>query len=105
MDQIVIVGAGLGGLLLAIMLESAAVPYILLERATVAEMPLEGGGVITLTSQIQPLLKQLRLLTEIEKVSRPVSRLEVFEADQTKPRVWLAGVLDSAFSCSRFAMK
>jgi len=102
MDQVVIVGAGLGGLLLAIMLEqAAAVPYVVLERATMARMPLEGGGVIVITPQIQPLLQQLRLLEEVERVSRPVGQLEVFEADQAEPEPWLSGIFDCAFSKAR----
>jgi len=102
MDQVVIVGAGLGGLLLAILLERASIPYVLLERALESKMPLEGGGVIVLTSQIQPLLKQLGVLEALEKVSKPVSRFEVFEAERGKNHPWLAGILDSSFALTRY---
>ncbi|KAG0044637.1 hypothetical protein BGZ83_010141 [Gryganskiella cystojenkinii] len=102
MDQVVIVGAGLGGLLLAILLEQASVPYVLLERAPVSNMPLEGGGVITLTSQIQPLLKQLGVLEALEKVSKPVSRVEVFEAKQGKGLPRLAGIFENSFVFTRY---
>lgn len=101
MDQVIVVGAGLGGLLLSIMLEQAAVPYVVLERATEARMPLEGGGVIVVTPQIQPLLQQLGLLKEVERVSRPVGHLEVSEADQADSEPWLSGIFDCAFSKSR----
>ncbi|GJJ68495.1 hypothetical protein EMPS_00841 [Entomortierella parvispora] len=84
------------------MLEKAAVPYVVLERSTMARMPLEGGGVIIVTPQIQPLLKQLGLLEEVERVSKPIRRLEVFEADQPDPEPWMSGMFDSSFSKPRY---
>ncbi|KAF9180542.1 hypothetical protein BGZ50_006158 [Haplosporangium sp. Z 11] len=99
MDKVIIVGGGLGGLLLAILLERASLDYVVLERLTVAKHPLEGGGVIAITSQIQPVLKQLGLLDKLKEVSKPISRVAVHEVEQgTERQMALCGVIDSTFS-------
>ncbi|KAF9953402.1 hypothetical protein BGZ70_000257 [Mortierella alpina] len=103
MDKVIIVGGGLGGLLLAILLERASIEYVVLERSPVAKMPLEGGGAISLTSQIQPLLQQLGLLPLLKDVTKPVSRvtvLEVLQGSGRQPTV--CGAIHSAFSLSRY---
>ncbi|KAF9356077.1 hypothetical protein BGX26_005761 [Mortierella sp. AD094] len=87
MDKVIIAGGGLAGLLLAILLERASIDYVVLERSPVAKMPLEGGGVIWITSQFQPLLQQLGLLDSLRNMSKPMSRITV---------------LDGAFSFSRY---
>ncbi|KAG9325461.1 hypothetical protein KVV02_004774 [Mortierella alpina] len=102
MDKVIIVGGGLGGLLLAILLERASIDYVVLECSPVAKMPLEGGGVISMTSQIQPLLQQLSILPLLKDLTKPVSRvtvLEVLQGSGKQPTV--CGVIDSAFSLSR----
>ncbi|KAF9180555.1 hypothetical protein BGZ51_006111 [Haplosporangium sp. Z 767] len=102
MDKVIIVGGGLGGLLLAILLERASLDYVVLERLTVAKHPLEGGGVIAITSQIQPVLKQLGLLDKLKEVSKPISRVAVHEVEQgTERQMALCGVIDSTFSKDR----
>ncbi|CAO3574425.1 unnamed protein product [Mortierella alpina] len=103
MDKVIIVGGGLGGLLLAILLERASIEYVVLERSPVAKMPLEGGGVISMTSQIQPLLQQLGLLPLLKDMAKPVSRVTVNEVLQGSGRQPTAcGAIDSAFSLSRY---
>ncbi|KAG0352243.1 hypothetical protein BG005_008286 [Podila minutissima] len=42
-------------------------------------MPLEGGGVIVLTTQIQPLLQQLGFLSTLEGLSKPVEQITVLD--------------------------
>ncbi|KAF9137181.1 hypothetical protein BGX30_010495 [Mortierella sp. GBA39] len=89
MDPVIIVGAGLGGLLLALLLETPppssistltpAIPYIILERSTERTWPIEGGGVIFLTPQIYPLLARLGILDALREISRPVAALTVYE--------------------------
>ncbi|KAG0078681.1 hypothetical protein BGZ93_007744 [Podila epicladia] len=79
MEPVIIVGGGIGGLILAALLEKAGLVYIVLERSTTAKMPLEGGGVIVLTTQIQPLLQQLGFLSTLEGLSKPVEQVTVLD--------------------------
>ncbi|KAG0272389.1 hypothetical protein BGZ96_005329, partial [Linnemannia gamsii] len=85
MDPVIIVGAGLGGLLLALLLEQAPtpIPYTILERSTERKWPLEGGGVIFLTPQIHPLLARLGILDALREISRPVAALTVYKNKNT----------------------
>ncbi|KAF9999145.1 hypothetical protein BGZ80_006633, partial [Entomortierella chlamydospora] len=64
--KIIITGAGLGGLTLAILLEKASIDYEILERATVLK-PL--GSATGLAPNVMPLLEQLGLLDELKKIS------------------------------------
>ncbi|KAF9147834.1 hypothetical protein BG015_010450 [Linnemannia schmuckeri] len=95
MDPVIIVGAGLGGLLLALLLDQATtpIPYTILERSTERKWPLEGGGVIFLTPQIHPLLARLGILEALREISRPVAALTVYEYHQYAKA---AASLDSA---------
>ncbi|ORZ04202.1 hypothetical protein BCR41DRAFT_426043 [Lobosporangium transversale] len=70
--KVLIVGAGLGGLLLAILLERAGVPYEVLERAA-AIKPL--GAAISLGSNILHVFNQLGLLDEFLAFSKPSVRI------------------------------
>ncbi|KAG0018282.1 hypothetical protein BGZ82_000487 [Podila clonocystis] len=79
MEPVIIVGGGLGGLILAALLEKAGLVYTVLERSETAKMPLEGGGVIVLTTQIQPLLQQLGFLSTLEDLSKPVEQITVLD--------------------------
>ncbi|KAF9982654.1 hypothetical protein BGZ65_002620, partial [Modicella reniformis] len=103
MEKVVIVGGGLGGLLLALLLERASLDYVVLERSDVAKMPLEGGGVISITSQIQPLLQQLGLLDALQRAAKPLSRITVLEVEQQPgQQPMIVGSIDSAFSFARY---
>lgn len=103
MEKVVIVGGGLGGLLLALLLEKAGLDYVVLERSDVAKMPTEGGGIIPITSQIQPLLKQLELLNALQKVAKPLSQISVLEVEQGsghQPNV--VGIIDCGLLLGRY---
>ncbi|KAG0009370.1 hypothetical protein BGZ80_002459, partial [Entomortierella chlamydospora] len=63
--KIIIAGAGLGGLTLAILLEKASIDYVILERAT-ALRPL--GSATSLAPNVMPLLEQLGLLDELKEI-------------------------------------
>ncbi|KAF9142595.1 hypothetical protein BG015_000745 [Linnemannia schmuckeri] len=65
-----IVGAGLAGLLLALLLEKAGIPYQIYERAQKVK-PL--GGAMFLNASILPALEQLGLYDELKKVSLPAT--------------------------------
>ncbi|KAF9362516.1 hypothetical protein BGX34_005991 [Mortierella sp. NVP85] len=66
--KILIVGAGIAGLTLAILLERANIAYEILERHQ-THTPL--GSAICLIPSVQPLLQQLGLLDEIKRRSKP----------------------------------
>ncbi|KAF9897075.1 hypothetical protein BX616_006230, partial [Lobosporangium transversale] len=78
---IMIVGAGLGGLTLAMLFERLGYPYHVFERATKLR-PL--GSAMTLGPNILPVFEQLGLLEEIEKMSFPCPALEIYNHDNTK---------------------
>ncbi|KAF9996748.1 hypothetical protein BGZ80_007174, partial [Entomortierella chlamydospora] len=73
--KILIAGAGLGGLTLAILLEKASIDYEILERATVLK-PL--GSATALAPNVLPLLEQLGLMEELEKISLEVMTWNVY---------------------------
>ncbi|KAI8357430.1 hypothetical protein B0O80DRAFT_287981 [Mortierella sp. GBAus27b] len=80
--QILIAGGGLGGLALAIMLERLPEPkqvdYMILERSMFAN-PM--GSAISLHASVIPLLKQLGVWEDIEKVSKPMSHFSIKRED------------------------
>ncbi|KAF8938579.1 hypothetical protein BGZ58_000615 [Dissophora ornata] len=78
---VLIVGAGLGGLLLATLLERIDVPYHIFERAAEVQ-PL--GAAMTLGANILPVFEQLGLLEEIEKLSVPCPSLDIYDASINK---------------------
>ncbi|KAF9433489.1 hypothetical protein BGZ76_009401 [Entomortierella beljakovae] len=101
MEKVIIVGGGLAGMLLAVILEKTSIDYIILERSTVAKMPIEGGGVIVITTQIQPLLDQLGLLESLKKLSRPVCYITLLETYRDDDSLKTIGSFDTTFSYSR----
>ncbi|KAF9905575.1 hypothetical protein EC991_001536 [Linnemannia zychae] len=72
--KVLIVGAGLGGLTLAMLLQKANIPYDIYERAAEVK-PL--GSAIVLTSQCSPLIRQLGLEKEFHALSKVVSVIQV----------------------------
>ncbi|KAG0042624.1 hypothetical protein BGZ83_000244 [Gryganskiella cystojenkinii] len=60
--EVIIVGAGLGGLALGLLLERAGVPYKILERASVVK-PL--GSAIAIGAALTPMLRQVGVYQEI----------------------------------------
>ncbi|KAG0050744.1 hypothetical protein BGZ83_004491 [Gryganskiella cystojenkinii] len=75
---VLIVGAGIGGLLLGGLLEKAGVSYRIFERAATVK-PL--GAALGLGPTILPALEQLGLLEELEKISLPCNALHLFTSD------------------------
>ncbi|KAG0231042.1 hypothetical protein BGX31_005654 [Mortierella sp. GBA43] len=73
---IIIVGAGLGGLMMAILLERLHIPYHIFERATTVK-PL--GAAMSLGASILPVFEQLGLLEEIKKISFPCRTVDMYD--------------------------
>ncbi|KAG0099724.1 hypothetical protein BGZ93_006224 [Podila epicladia] len=76
--KVLIVGGGLGGLVLAILLERAGIEYWILEQSVLVR-PI--GSVIALSPLVLPLMEQLGLLEEIERLSKPVASLTFLRDD------------------------
>ncbi|KAG0038071.1 hypothetical protein BGZ82_001144 [Podila clonocystis] len=76
--KVLIVGGGLGGLVLAILLERAGIEYWILEQSVLVR-PI--GSVIALSPLVLPLMEQLGLLEEIERLSKPVAGLTFLRDD------------------------
>ncbi|KAF9164504.1 hypothetical protein BGX21_002102 [Mortierella sp. AD011] len=73
---VLIVGAGLGGLMLGAILETTNIPYHILERATEFR-PL--GSIISLTGDILLVFKQLGIYDELRKISLPTVAMDMFD--------------------------
>ncbi|KAF9352022.1 hypothetical protein BGX26_010081 [Mortierella sp. AD094] len=67
--KILIVGAGLGGLTLAILLEKASIDYEIYERSTSLKTL---GSAISLSPNVLPLLEQLGLLDDLKEIWKKV---------------------------------
>ncbi|ORZ08757.1 hypothetical protein BCR41DRAFT_424341 [Lobosporangium transversale] len=76
---VIIVGAGIGGLLLGTILERLGYPYRILERAT--EMR-SLGSAMTLSASVLPVFEQLGLLEELKKISFPCYLLDFYTSNR-----------------------
>ncbi|KAF9895589.1 hypothetical protein BX616_009318, partial [Lobosporangium transversale] len=74
---VLIVGAGLGGLMLAMLLERIDVSYLILERASELRSL---GSAMTMGASILPVFEQLGLLEEINKISLPVDKADFYNS-------------------------
>ncbi|KAF9087644.1 hypothetical protein BGX23_007964 [Mortierella sp. AD031] len=80
--HVIIVGAGIAGLFLAILLDHAGIPYQVYERAKEVK-PL--GSVMSLNAGIFPALEQLGLYEDVLKLSLPVTgSMHVYSSDMSK---------------------
>ncbi|KAH7044691.1 hypothetical protein BKA57DRAFT_87270 [Linnemannia elongata] len=79
--QVIIVGAGLAGLFLAILLDKAGIPYQIYERAKEVK-PL--GALMSLNAGILSALEQLGLYKDLLKLSLPVTgTFKIYNSDLT----------------------
>ncbi|KAF9176814.1 hypothetical protein BGZ50_009624, partial [Haplosporangium sp. Z 11] len=102
--RVLIVGAGLGGLMLGMILEKAGIDYCIFERAAKVKplgeetamiflylfvpsrfaqfnlSPLALGSAMTLGPAILPVFEQLGLIEEFNKVAMPLSNTKVHNA-------------------------
>ncbi|KAF9924522.1 hypothetical protein FBU30_005542 [Linnemannia zychae] len=77
--KVIIAGAGLSGLTMAILLEKAGIEYQVLERSSNVQQPL--GGAIILSFNLMPLMEQLGLLDQIEAISFPIETTMIYKED------------------------
>ncbi|KAF9184593.1 hypothetical protein BGZ50_003594 [Haplosporangium sp. Z 11] len=79
--HVLIIGAGIGGLLLANLLEIAKIPYQIFERLKEIK-PV--GSVMCLTENIFPALEQLGLYDELREFSHLAYRYDFYSEDMKK---------------------
>ncbi|KAF9097299.1 hypothetical protein BGX23_009272 [Mortierella sp. AD031] len=80
--KVLIAGAGLGGLTLALLLEQAGIEYTILEKHEGDLIPL--GSSISLNQSIQPLFEQLGMLKELEAISKPIGSMTFLKENMNK---------------------
>ncbi|KAF9144977.1 hypothetical protein BGX30_010799 [Mortierella sp. GBA39] len=76
-----IVGAGLAGLLLAILLDQASISWEIYERSKEIR-PL--GGIMALNAGIFPVLEQLGIYEELQNVSLPSQQFNIYSGGMSK---------------------
>ncbi|KAF9160882.1 hypothetical protein BGX20_002359, partial [Mortierella sp. AD010] len=79
--MVIIIGAGLSGLLLGVLLDQIDIPYHIYERAKEIR-PL--GSALTLGASILPVFEQLGLLEELYSISLPLITAELYDANIQK---------------------
>ncbi|KAF9907151.1 hypothetical protein EC991_011291 [Linnemannia zychae] len=72
---VLIVGAGLGGLMLGALLEKSNVPYVIFERTTSVK-PL--GCAMSVGPNLLPIFRQLGVYEEFIAISKPLEKLSYF---------------------------
>lgn len=78
---VMIAGAGLGGLMLGILLEQIGVPYHIYERSTESRAL---GSAMTMGGNVLPIFEQLGLFQELQKISHPLWNLDLYNANMEK---------------------
>ncbi|KAG0262757.1 hypothetical protein BG011_009797, partial [Mortierella polycephala] len=76
--KVLIAGGGLGGLVLALLLQRAGIDYLILEQSVLIR-PI--GSVIVLSPQVLPLMEQLGLLDEIQSLALPCGDITFLRND------------------------
>ncbi|KAG0366223.1 hypothetical protein BC939DRAFT_437188 [Gamsiella multidivaricata] len=74
--KVLIIGAGLGGLTMAILLEKASIDYEIFERSAA---PRALGSATSLTPNVLPLLEQLGLLEGLRQISKKVLGCGIYQ--------------------------
>ncbi|GJJ75061.1 hypothetical protein EMPS_07419 [Entomortierella parvispora] len=80
-QRVLIAGAGLGGLLLAILLERAGIEYHVYEKHDEFRAL---GSVTSLSANIMPVFDQLGLLKELQQISLVMSEINVYNHKMTR---------------------
>ncbi|KAF9384331.1 hypothetical protein CPC16_008487 [Podila verticillata] len=73
--KVLIVGAGIGGLMLGNLLQKGGVPYDIYERAKEVKSL---GSAMKIGGNIAPAMEQLSLWEELQKIGKPYKGMEIF---------------------------
>ncbi|KAF8983517.1 hypothetical protein BGZ52_000839 [Haplosporangium bisporale] len=76
--RVVIVGAGLGGLTLALLLLKGGIPFLIVERAKEVR-PL--GSALSLGANLSSLFQQIGLLEEFKSIGKPYTQITTLDGD------------------------
>ncbi|KAF9129138.1 hypothetical protein BGW39_004445 [Mortierella sp. 14UC] len=76
--HVLISGGGLGGLMLALLLEKAGISYLILERAKEVKSL---GAVMALSAGVLGIFEQLQLLEGLAGVSKPINDFKFFSSE------------------------
>ncbi|KAG9071840.1 hypothetical protein KI688_006056 [Linnemannia hyalina] len=92
--RVLIVGAGIGGLMLGYCLEQAGIDFVVLERMNQLQVP---KTTIQLTSNTLHAMEQMGLLDEIMEIAKPISCVNL-----RKHNMSVVGRLDCTFAKDRY---
>ncbi|KAF9433939.1 hypothetical protein BGZ76_008787 [Entomortierella beljakovae] len=93
--KVLIVGAGLGGLTLAILFEKAGIDYEIFEKSSTLQIP---GGATSLSPSILQALDQMGLLKDIMKFAKPTQGYEIFKEKSDGTTFSRMGNIDVSFN-------
>ncbi|KAG0205715.1 hypothetical protein BGX28_002733 [Mortierella sp. GBA30] len=92
--KVLIIGAGVGGLMMGLCLERAGIEYAILERM---QQPQVIRSAIQLTANTLRCIEQLGLLEEVMEVAKPVSSVKL-----RKHNMALVGTMDGLYCKERY---
>ncbi|KAF9181727.1 hypothetical protein BGZ51_005230 [Haplosporangium sp. Z 767] len=92
--KVLIVGAGVGGLMMGLCLERAGIDYVILERLQQLQVPLSA---IQLSANSLRVIEQLGILEEVMKISKPVSMIKL-----RKHNMSVVGKMDATYTKERY---
>ncbi|KAF9434025.1 hypothetical protein BGZ76_008670 [Entomortierella beljakovae] len=92
--KVVIIGAGIGGLMMGYCLERAGIDYVILERRP---KPLIAKATIQLTANTLHVIEQLGLLGDIMRIGKPISHISL-----RKHNMSVVGKIDGLYVKERY---
>ncbi|KAF8946742.1 hypothetical protein BGZ47_011486 [Haplosporangium gracile] len=91
---VLIVGAGIGGVMLGALLEKAHIPYLIFERATTVK-PL--GSALAVSSPLMQIFEQLSIYDDLRAIGKP-SRLSQFVTEKKETLVELDFIVATEYT-------
>ncbi|KAF9212614.1 hypothetical protein BGZ59_006516 [Podila verticillata] len=99
--KILISGAGLGGLTLAILLKKAKIPFLIFERAHEVK-PL--GSALILGPNVMPLFKQMRIYDEFTELGKYAPQMHIVRDDLKSSYVMDNSCAEKLYGCRTYAI-